>query len=189
MIKSLHDSALASGDGGTSMHWTIDWIRGLGYEEDKENRYAIVLGTFAYLGLVMTVAQGVLVRRLAGRASEGTMAVSGTVVSTLSLLLLSVAVSQESFTLAVHRHGHFCGRDRICDSIAPVTGVTSHQPISTRARTRIRPESIVTSSNSRPRDRYSALHSIPPTPTLGRHDRNGGRRGVDHSRREIGKRP
>ncbi len=62
-------------------------------------RHVIVLGTFAYLGLVMTVAQGFLVRRFAGRTSEGMMAVGGTLVSTLSLILLSVAVQRDSYGL------------------------------------------------------------------------------------------
>ncbi len=97
-IKSLHDGAMTTATPETSMHRTIAWIQELGYEQEKENRYAIVLGTFAYLGLVMTIAQGFLVRRLAGRASEGVMAVSGTVVATFSLFLLSLAVWQGNFT-------------------------------------------------------------------------------------------
>ncbi len=106
-IKALHDSALvtsnvatgdlATGKPATSMIRTIEWLRELGFEQDSENRFAIVLGTFAYLGFVMTLAQGFLVRRLAGRASEGTMAISGTLVAASSLLLLSIAVWQENF--------------------------------------------------------------------------------------------
>jgi MFS family permease len=75
----------------------ITWISDLGFSRTNENRFAIVLATFAYLGLVMTIAQGVLVRRIAGKASEGAMAVSGTVVAALSLLLLSAAVRFENF--------------------------------------------------------------------------------------------
>jgi MFS family permease len=96
-IRALHDSALKTTSPVTSMHRMIDSIRALGYEQEGENRSAIILVTFAYLGLVMTVAQGFLVRRFAGRVSEGTMAVNGTLVSALSLLLLSVAVWRENF--------------------------------------------------------------------------------------------
>jgi predicted MFS family arabinose efflux permease len=53
----------------------------------------------SHVGLVMTVAQGFLVRRFAGRTSESAMAVGGTLVSTLSLILLSVAVQRESYGL------------------------------------------------------------------------------------------
>jgi MFS family permease len=77
----------------------IHWAHGLGYHSESDVRHVIVLGTFAYLGLVMTVAQGFLVRRFAGRTSEGVMAVGGTLVSTLSLALLSVAVHWNSYGL------------------------------------------------------------------------------------------
>jgi len=95
-IEVLHENALAP-SAESSMRTAIEWVRGWGYEHEEENRYAIVLGTFAYLGLVMTLAQGFLVRRLAGRASEGTLAVSGALVAALSLLLLTIAVGQASF--------------------------------------------------------------------------------------------
>jgi MFS family permease len=79
------------------MDRVIAWTTSLGYEQQEENRLAIVLGTFAYLGLVMTLAQGFLVRRLARKASEGTLAVGGTWFSLASLVLLSVAVRGENF--------------------------------------------------------------------------------------------
>jgi MFS family permease len=98
-IEALHQSAWQADAASSSMQRAIDVIRSWGYEEAQDNRYAIVLGTFAYLGLVMTIAQGVLVRRVAGRVSEAALAISGTLVSALSLLLLSIAVGQESFSL------------------------------------------------------------------------------------------
>ncbi len=97
VIKSLYDSAMTGNAALTGMQRAIGWARGLGYESESEIRHVIVLGTFAYLGFVMTVAQGFLVRRLAGRASEGTMAISGILVSVASLILLSAAVQWESF--------------------------------------------------------------------------------------------
>ena len=81
------------------MQWVIDWAHRLGYTQEADVRHVVVLGTFAYLGLVMTLGQGFLVRRMAGRVSEKSMAIGGTLVSTLSLILLSVAVQQEGFGL------------------------------------------------------------------------------------------
>ncbi|MHB8865249.1 MAG: MFS transporter [Pirellulaceae bacterium] len=98
-IKTLHDRALQDPSHRDSMQTVVDWARGLGYESDADVRHVVVLGTFAYLGFVMTVAQGFLVRRVAGRVSEGRMAVSGTLVSTVSLILLSLAVERDSFGL------------------------------------------------------------------------------------------
>ncbi len=97
VIKSLYDGAATGAAELTGMQRAIAWAHGLGYESESEIRHVIVLGTFAYLGFVMTVAQGFLVRRLAGRASEGTMAISGTLVSVASLILLSAAVQWENF--------------------------------------------------------------------------------------------
>jgi MFS family permease len=96
-IESLHDSAVAGLGARGGMDRVIAWSTSLGYEQQEENRLAIVLGTFAYLGLVMTLAQGFLVRRLARKASEGTLAVGGTWFSLASLVLLSVAVRGENF--------------------------------------------------------------------------------------------
>jgi MFS transporter, DHA1 family, tetracycline resistance protein len=97
-IDSLYEASLiGSGSGG--MERAVGWANRLGYEHASDVRLLIVLGTFAYLGLVMTLAQGFLVRRLAGRVSERAMAVNGTWVSTLSLVSLSVAVRQQHFGL------------------------------------------------------------------------------------------
>lgn len=98
-IKTLHDRALAAPAHHDLLQHFIDWAQTHGYDQPGDVRHLIVLGTFAYLGLVMTLAQGVLVRRLAQRASEGSMAVGGTLVSTLSLMLLSYAMRQDSYGL------------------------------------------------------------------------------------------
>lgn len=98
-IKTLHSLALTASSQPNAMHTVIDWAQRLGYTEEADVRHFVILGTFAYLGFVMTIAQGFLVRRIAGRVSEKAMAISGTVVSTLSLVLLSVAVQQRGFGL------------------------------------------------------------------------------------------
>jgi MFS family permease len=98
-IKALHDRALEASAHRDLLQAVIDWAQRHGYERPADVRHVIVLGTFAYLGLIMTLAQGFLVRRLAGRLSDGAMAVGGGIVSTLSLALLSVAVWQDSYAL------------------------------------------------------------------------------------------
>jgi hypothetical protein len=56
-----------------------------GFQFDQED----VLLTFAYIGLILTIAQGFLVRRLATRVSESVMAGSGAVVEIVGFLLLA----------------------------------------------------------------------------------------------------
>ncbi len=97
VINALYNKAASGAEDMVGMQRAIAWARGLGYHTPAEIRHVIVLGTFAYLGLVMTLAQGFLVRRLAGRASEGSMAVGGTLLATFSLLVLSFTVQRENF--------------------------------------------------------------------------------------------
>ena len=52
---------------------------------------AEVLYYFAFIGLVLTVAQGFLVRRLATRISETALATAGTLVSTVGFVCLAIA--------------------------------------------------------------------------------------------------
>ena len=51
--------------------------KSLGYRDADKLTLFVVLATFAYLGIILTLAQGFLVRRLSGRMSEGTMATGG----------------------------------------------------------------------------------------------------------------
>lgn len=55
--------------------------------------------TFAYIGLMLTLIQGGIVRRLSGRVPEGTMAVSGCVLEIIGLLLLWQA--SQSYSLGL----------------------------------------------------------------------------------------
>jgi MFS transporter, DHA1 family, tetracycline resistance protein len=98
-IKTLLDRALAAPVHRDALQAMIDGARRLGYHNAADVSHVIVLATFAYLGLVMTIAQGFLVRRLAGRVADGAMAVGGALIATLSLVLLSVAVRHDSYGL------------------------------------------------------------------------------------------
>ncbi|HEV7225234.1 MAG TPA: MFS transporter [Pirellulales bacterium] len=73
-------------------------IQGWGYEDQDDVVQIVVLCAFAYLGIVLTLAQGFLVRRLAGRMSEGTMAILGAAGAILGFVLLAFAADQGGFT-------------------------------------------------------------------------------------------
>jgi MFS family permease len=55
-----------------------------------------VCWTFAYIGLTLTLVQGGLVRRLAGRVSEGALAGSGAALEIVGFGLVLLAVAQQS---------------------------------------------------------------------------------------------
>lgn len=55
--------------------------------------------TYAFIGFMLTVVQGGVVRRLSGRVSERTMATSGTLIEIAGFLLLAQAATMVSVTL------------------------------------------------------------------------------------------
>jgi hypothetical protein len=72
------------------------WARSRGYEELQEIKLIVVLAVFAYLGIVLTLAQGVLVRRLAGKIKEGPLALAGSVLAIIGFLLLAWATNPQA---------------------------------------------------------------------------------------------
>ena len=72
-----------------------------GYDDANDVRLIVVLVVFAFLGLVLTLAQGVLVRRLAGRLSEATMAVVGALSAIAGFALLGWAARADDFPLVL----------------------------------------------------------------------------------------
>lgn len=70
-----------------------------GYDKPEEVKLIIIFVVFAYLGIVLTFAQGFLVRRLAGKVSEGSMAMSGGLLAIIGFLLLGWAATSASFNL------------------------------------------------------------------------------------------
>lgn len=58
---------------------------------DRQNFFV-----FAYIGLILTLAQGMLVRRLMPKLGEFRMAVIGTVLMTIGLMLIGLAANSES---------------------------------------------------------------------------------------------
>ena len=79
--------------------WLVQRINWVGYEEPKDVAMIVVCVVFAYLGIILTLAQGVLVRRLADRLSEGTMAVLGGMAALVGFLLLAAATVRANFGL------------------------------------------------------------------------------------------
>jgi len=77
--------------------WLMQKARGWGYSKPGDVKLIVVFATFSYLGIVLTLAQGVLVRRLAKRISEGRLAISGALLAMLGFLLLSYAVDRQDF--------------------------------------------------------------------------------------------
>ncbi len=55
--------------------------------------------TFAFIGLVLTIVQGGIVRRVSGKVAESKLAIFGSVVEIGGLLLLALAAQQSSSTL------------------------------------------------------------------------------------------
>lgn len=55
--------------------------------------------TFAYIGITLTIAQGLIVRRLAKKVSEGTLATIGAVCEIVGFLLLGVASQGASYPM------------------------------------------------------------------------------------------
>lgn len=64
-----------------------------------------VLLFFSYIGVVLSVAQGVIVRRLAGRISEGALATAGAIFSVTGFGLLVLSVQQANLTLLMVASG------------------------------------------------------------------------------------
>ena len=58
-----------------------------------------ILMYFAFIGIVLTLAQGVLVRRLSGRVSELSLAVAGVIVSIIGFCLLIAAIEPGNLLL------------------------------------------------------------------------------------------
>jgi MFS family permease len=98
-IKRLCEMVDMGRGGVTGIQGIIRWVQGLGYTSADDVHLAVVLITYTYLGLVLTLAQGFLVRRIAGRVSDGKLAVCGAIVATAGYGLLALAVRNGDYRL------------------------------------------------------------------------------------------
>jgi MFS transporter, DHA1 family, tetracycline resistance protein len=92
VAASRHDQSRA-------LAWLASIGARLGYANAQEMTLFVILATFTYLGVILTLAQGFLVRRLSGRLSEGTMATGGAVTAIAGFVLLAVAALRNDFSL------------------------------------------------------------------------------------------
>lgn len=89
----------ATADEAPLLRWLSSRIKDSGYEREEDAAMIVVCAVFAYLGIILTLAQGVLVRRLADKISEGRMAVFGAVSAAVGFALLAYATRRGSFEL------------------------------------------------------------------------------------------
>jgi MFS family permease len=90
-IKLIVSHESAGGTDSSLLTSIVGRVRGWGYEKPRDIELVVVYLVFAYLGFVLTLAQGFLVRRLAGRISEGTMALGGAVLAIIGFVLLAIS--------------------------------------------------------------------------------------------------
>lgn len=95
-LVSEADATSATTSAATSPVRMVEWVRERGYERTEDVAQIVVLFAFVYLGIILTLAQGFLVRRLADRMSEARMAVMGVVLATAGFLWLAWATWQGS---------------------------------------------------------------------------------------------
>lgn len=79
--------------------WLVGRARSWGYESVDEIKLVVIFAVFAYLGVTLTLAQGFLVRRLADKFAESTLAILGSVSALVGFLLLSQAARTNDFTV------------------------------------------------------------------------------------------
>jgi DHA1 family tetracycline resistance protein-like MFS transporter len=87
----------ATADEAPLLGWLSSRIKDSGYEREEDAAMIVVCAVFAYLGIILTLAQGVLVRRLADKISEGTMAILGAIAAVAGFALLAGATLRGSF--------------------------------------------------------------------------------------------
>ncbi|MBI2825134.1 MAG: MFS transporter [Planctomycetia bacterium] len=106
--KEAPSAAEHGGDGATPSHepghsaplaWLLGVVDRWGYTSSSDVELFVILAAFAYLGIILTVAQGFLVRRLSGKLSEGKMATAGAATAIAGFLLLAWAARRDDFTL------------------------------------------------------------------------------------------
>ena len=98
-IKRLCELVDSGGQGVTGIQSMIAWVKGFGYTAADDVHLAVVLITYMYLGLVLTLAQGFLVRRMAGKVSDGKLAMTGGLIATIGYGLLAIAVRNGDYRL------------------------------------------------------------------------------------------
>jgi DHA1 family tetracycline resistance protein-like MFS transporter len=100
MIERIMAGFTASQSESDLLAWLTNHVHRWGFR-DEQATLVIVLIVFAYLGIVLTLAQGVLVRRLSTRLPEAVMASAGAVLTMTGLVLLAIATITSNFPLTI----------------------------------------------------------------------------------------
>jgi MFS family permease len=98
-IKRLCEMVETSDATVSGIQGVIRWVQARGYQTADDVHLVVILITYTYLGVVLTLAQGFLVRRIAGRVSDGSLAVFGAAAATGGYGLLALAVRNADFRL------------------------------------------------------------------------------------------
>jgi DHA1 family tetracycline resistance protein-like MFS transporter len=101
MIARIMAGHIAGRGESALLAWLVERVHHWGFQEHEQATLIIVLVVFAYLGVVLTLAQGFLVRRLSTRLPEDVMASAGAVLTMVGLVLLAVATITSNFPLTV----------------------------------------------------------------------------------------
>jgi MFS family permease len=99
LIKNMLDRGGDGEFGTVLLAHLVSWIERRGYDSRGDVELVVVFATFAYLGIVLTLAQGLLVRRLATRVSESAMLVFGALMAIAGFLLLGQAANHDDYNL------------------------------------------------------------------------------------------
>ena len=95
---SLLIDAVMADSGGAPSPWRQQ-LQSWGFSSPQRQRDVTVLIAFASLGLALSLAQGLIVRRLAGKIPERLLALAGACVSMFALALLSYGAMRQSIPL------------------------------------------------------------------------------------------
>lgn len=82
-----------------ALGWIVARANAAGYERPEDVKLIVIFAVFSGLGFSLALAQGFLVRRLAGRVSEGALAQAGGMVAIAGFGLLTMAAQRSDFHL------------------------------------------------------------------------------------------
>ncbi|MDA7951234.1 MAG: MFS transporter [Pirellulaceae bacterium] len=85
-------------DESKSAHWLAQSVKRWGFSQEQ-SRLLVIMAVFSYLGFILTLAQGFLVRRLSVRFSEKVLLVGGCLGTALGFGLLALLVGETSSNL------------------------------------------------------------------------------------------
>ncbi len=98
-IKHIVDEGPQAAGSSAPLRMLLSRVDAWGYTDPQDAQLIVVFAVFAYLGIILTLAQGFLVRRLSGKVSEGVLATAGATTAVVGFLVLAWAAQRNDFTL------------------------------------------------------------------------------------------